>query len=410
MNYRLTNCIFLTLTLTVLASAQGAKPGGGGTGASPGSVGSRGPTTGTSSAPQPGVNNIPNPNDATFGQRAFISGKVVLDDGSQLTESAAIQTLCRGHRQTVARTDSHGGFMFEFGDRASAAAAGVGAADADSSFNPSDTQRSNQRDWRECELRADLPGFNSEVVDLNTRMTHFESTDIGRVVLHRMGQVQGLTISATSAAAPRDAQKAFEKGREKASKEKWDEAQPLFEKAVEIYPKYAVAWFELGRVQMHKNQIEQARSSFQQSMAADPKYANSYRGLAELALQEKQWPELVKITDQLLALNPVNYPDAWLRNALGNYYLRNLAVAEKSARQGMKIDEQHQSPRLEYLLGVILIQEQQYPEAATHIQNYLKGVTQPAEVEEAQKRLADITRLSASANAPADPPAKEEKK
>jgi hypothetical protein len=120
MNYRLTNCIFLTLTLTVLASAQGAKPGGGGTGASPGSVGSRGPTTGTSSAPQPGVNNIPNPNDATFGQRAFISGKVVLDDGSQLTESAAIQTLCRGHRQTVARTDSHGGFMFEFGDRASA--------------------------------------------------------------------------------------------------------------------------------------------------------------------------------------------------------------------------------------------------------------------------------------------------
>jgi tetratricopeptide (TPR) repeat protein len=145
-------------------------------------------------------------------------------------------------------------------------------------------------------------------------------------------------------------------------------------------------------------------------MAADPKYANSYRGLAELAMQEKQWPELVEMTDQLLALNPVNYPDAWLRNALGNYYLRNFAAAEKSARQGMKIDERAQVPRLEYLLGVILIQEQQYPEAATHIQNYLKVATLPAEIEEAQKRLADITRLSATASAPVSPPVNEEKK
>jgi lipoprotein NlpI len=405
MNYRLASCIFLTLTLTLVASAQGTKSGGG----SGASTGGRGPTTGTTPPRQPSVPSM-NSNDTSLGQRAFISGKVVLEDGSQLTEPATVQTICRGVRQTVAHTDSHGGFTFEFGDRASAAAAGVSEADVDSSWNPSSTRRSNQRDWRECELRAELPGFNSEVVDLNTRMTNFESTDIGRVVLHRMGRVEGLTISATSVAAPRDAQKAFEKGREKASKEKWDEAQPLFEKAVGIYPKYAVAWFELGRIQMHKNEAAQARSSFQQSMAADPKYANSYRGLAELAMQEKQWPELVKITDQLLALNPVNYPDAWLRNALGNYYLRNFAAAEKSARQGMKIDEHAQVPRLEYLLGVILIQEQQYPEAATHIQNYLKVAAQPAEVEEAQKRLADITRLSATASAPVSPPVNEEKK
>jgi hypothetical protein len=383
MKHRLTRSIFLALTLTLLASAQGTKSGG-----SSSSGGSRGPTTGTTPPPQPSLNI---PNDTSFGRRAFISGKVVLEDGSQLTEAAAIQTICRGRKQTVAHTDSHGGFAFEFGDRASAAAAGISEADVDSTWNPSATQHSSERDWRECELRADLPGFNSEVVDLNTRMTAFESTDIGRVVLHRMGQVEGLTISATSAAAPRDAQKAFEKGREKASKEKW----------VGIYPKYAVAWFELGRIQVHKNQAAQARSSFQQSMAADPKYANSYRGLAELAMQEKQWLELVKITDQLLALNPVNYPDAWLRNALGNYYLGNFAAAEKSARQ---------IPRLEYLLGVILVQEQQYPEAAKHIQNYLKVATLPAEIEEAQKRLADITRISAAASAPATPPANEEKK
>jgi tetratricopeptide (TPR) repeat protein len=341
-----------------------------------------------------------NTNDSSLLRKAFISGKVVLDDGSRLTESATIQTICRGHKMTVAHTDSRGGFSFEFGDRASAAAAGISAADVDSAWNPSSRQGGNQREWRECEVVADLPGFTSEVVDLNTRMSTYESTDIGRVVLHRLGQVQGMTISATSAAAPKDAQKAFDKGREKASRQKWDEAQPLLEKAVGIYPKYAAAWFELGVAQMHRNDAAQARHSFEQSMAADPKYVNSYRGLAELDTQQQQWEPLVKVTDQLLALNPVNFPDAWMRNALGNYYLHNFDAAEKSARQGMKVDEQHQTPKLEYLLGVILIQQHQYPEAATHIQNYLRGATQPAEVEEAQKRLADITRLSAAASRP----------
>jgi hypothetical protein len=392
MVYRLACCAFLTLYFTLSASAQGTKSPGRGTSTPPPSTTSR-PTM------QPNMT-VP---DATFGRRAFISGKVVLDDGSRITEPATIQTICRGHRQTVAHTDSRGGFSFEFGDRTSAAMAGISEADVDSGWNPSTANRSIQRDWRDCELLAELPGFTSQSIDLSSKMNTFETTDIGRLVLHRIGQVEGLTISATSAMAPKDAQKAFEKGREKAGKQKWDEAQPLFEKAVQIYPRYAVAWFELGRIQLQKNEAVPARNSFEQSIAADSKYANPYRGLAELETQQKQWESLVKVTDQLLALNPVSFPDAWLRNALGHYYMHEFAAAEKSARQGMKVDENHQIPKLEYLLGVILMQKRDYQEAATHIQNYLKQspALPEAEAQEAQKQLAEITRLSASASNPA---------
>ncbi len=393
MNYhRLTCCTFLTLTLTLFASAQGSK--------SPG----RGTTTGT---PNPGnTGNIPmqpplSVPDSTVGRRAFISGKVVLDDGAQLTEGATIQTICQGHRQTVAHTDSHGSFSFEFGDRMAAAAAGISAADVDSSYSPSGSFRGSQRDWRSCELQAELSGFTSQAVDLSSRMSTFETTDIGRLTLHRMGHVEGLTISATSAMAPRDAQKAFEKGRDKASKEKWDEAQPLLEKAVEIYPKYAVAWFELGRVQLTKKEDAEARKSFEQSIAADPKYVNPYRGLADLDTKQQQWPAVVSVTEQLLALNPVSFPDAWFRNALGHYYTQDFAAAEKSARQGMKVDDNHQYPKLEYLLGVILMQKREYQEAAAHIQSYLRVATQPSEIADAQKRLDEITKLSASVSVPA---------
>jgi hypothetical protein len=55
---------------------------------------------------------------------------------------------------------------------------------------------------------------------------------------------------------------------------------------------------------------------------------------------------------------------------------------------------------------MILAQERNYPEATLHIQNYLKFATQPAEVENAQKQLAEINRVSALAS----PPAAEEKK
>jgi Tetratricopeptide repeat len=390
MDNRLICCVFLTLTLTGLASGQ-SKPTGG-----------KGPTsTPTPSRPtltQPGMTP-----DVNLGQRAFLTGKVVLDDGTQLTESASIQTICRGRRQTVTHTDSHGSFSFELGDRTSTFAAGIGEADVDAISNPGAGNRGNnmQRDWRECELVAQLPGFSSQPVDLSSRLTTFESADIGRLVLHRMGQVEGMTISATSAMAPRDAQKAYEKGRQKASKEKWDEAEQLFSRAVEIYPKYAAAWYDLGRIQFRNNAADSARHSFEQSIAADPKFVNPYRGLAELDLSQKRWPELVTVTTQVLALNPVDFPDTWLRNALGNYYLQNLAEAEKSARQGMKVDDQHEVPKLEYLLGVILIQKRNYEEATSHIQNYLKVATQPADVDAAQKQLAEITRLTASATNPA---------
>ncbi len=393
MNYRPATCLFLTLTLSLLASAQGGKPTGG--------QGAGGSTpTRTPSMTQPSLS----PPDSTMGQRAFISGKVVLDDGTPLTESANIQTVCRGRRQTVAHTDLHGGFSFEFGDQTTIAAAGISEADIDSIANPAGGSNSrSRRDWRECELQADLPGFISQPIDLASRLTNFESTDIGRLVLHRMGQVEGLTISATSAMAPKDAQKAYEKGREKANKEKWDEAQQLLNKAVEIYPKYAAAWFDLGRVQMRTSQDAPARHSFEQAIAADPKYVSPYRGLAELDARQQRWPELVTVTVQLLALNPVNFPDAWLLNSVGNYYVHNLPEAEKSARQGMKVDDQHQVPKLEYLLGMVLAQEHEYPEAALHIRNYLKRATQPAEVADAQKQLDEITRLSAAVTDPAAP-------
>lgn len=240
----------------------------------------------------------------------FLSGRVVVDDGSVLTESASIQTVCRGQKRTETHTDSHGGFSFQFGSRPTSD--NGSQFDAETSARSTPSGRPERRDLQDCELQASLPGFTSSVVQLAGRFSGHENADIGRIVLHRMNKVEGFTISATTAQAPGAARKAFEKSQQQQRQGKWEEAQKSLEKAVAIYPKFAAAWFELGRVQLQKNDLPAARHCFQQSIAADAKYVSPYLVLTQLAQHDQNWQELAVVSDKLLALNPVSFPDVWL--------------------------------------------------------------------------------------------------
>lgn len=351
--------------------------------------GVRNPSRNIPVAPPPGVSNN------TTGN-VFLSGKVVIDDGTRLTEPAAIQSVCRGQKHTETYSDSHGNFSFEIGRSVNANSAGV--TDADTSWANSGPNR--VRALQDCELQASIAGFTSESVVLATKLSMGESADIGHIVVHRISKAEGLTISATTAAAPGSAKKAYEKGCKHANKSEWDQAEEAFQKAVGIYPRYAIAWFELGRVQQKKSNDDSARHSFQQSIGADPGYANPYRYLAQLAAVSKQWSDVVEITAKLLALNPVNFPDAWFLNALGHYEKQNLENAEKSARQGLRVDEEHHVPKLEYLLGVVLAERRNYDEALVHLNRYIQLIPGAANTEEVKKQVAQIEQLVAARTGP----------
>jgi tetratricopeptide (TPR) repeat protein len=335
--------------------------------------------------------NMPDP--TTSAPSVFLSGKVAIDDGTPLTEGAAVQTICKGQKRTEAYTDRNGNFSFQFQSKPSINS-NVSVDDADSTpWMSSMSTRGNQRSLQDCELTAWLPGFRAELVELS-RVAGDQQSNIGRIVLHRLNQVDGLTLSATSAAAPEDAKKSYEKGLKERDKAKLDEAQKHFEKAVSLYAKYAVAWFELGRIQLQKNDPAGAQRSFQEAVNADPKYVSPYRMLAQMAAKEKQWLAVVEQTGKLLALNPVNFPDAWFLNAAGYYFQANFEAAEKSARQGLKIDEEHRLPKLDYLLALVLVQKHGYAEAADHVRSFLAHTTNPPDIEDGKKELAEIERLA----------------
>ena len=405
----------LALGLSVLAQVR---PPGGGTGG-PGGTGGGGGGVGTGTPPRPGTPTMPdttrmpgnNPNQTPdFTQRPiFISGKVMLDEGTPPPESVVIQLVCNGMPRSIGYTDSKGRFSIDLSNRNNSA---VFADASQSDFgglggmnNPGmSSTRSGmpgqgssgalgERSFMGCDLQASLAGFRSDSVNLGTRRV-LENPEVGTIILHRLGNVEGLTISATSAMAPKDAKKAFEKGRNDAKKEKWDEAQREFQKAVEIYPKYAVAWYELGRVQEQQKDFDAARKSYAQSLAADGKYVNPYQQLAMMAAREQNWQEVAEDTDRLLRLNPVDFPQAWFYNSLANYYLKKLDVAEKSAREGISLDAAHRVPKMSHLLGVILAQRQDYSGAAEQMRNYLRFAPNATDVEMVKKQLADVEKAA----------------
>jgi tetratricopeptide (TPR) repeat protein len=139
--------------------------------------------------------------------------------------------------------------------------------------------------------------------------------EIGTIVVQRMGESQGTTVSATSLNAPKDAKKAFDKGHQAVEQNKLTEAQPELEKAVQLYPQYASAWLDLGWVYSQQNLLEKARNAFQQAHAADDKFVPAYVGLSSIAVRESKWQEAAEQSARATELDGVDFPAAFYYNS-----------------------------------------------------------------------------------------------
>jgi outer membrane protein assembly factor BamD (BamD/ComL family) len=333
----------------------------------------------------------------------YISGKVIMDDGTAPAQSVVIQRVCNGSPHAAGHTDSKGSFSIDLTDRLAA------SEDADASERggfrlPGSASNSNGgfssgssssstglSRYSNCDVQAYLPGFRSDLVSLANRHS-LDDPDIGTIVLHRLGNVEGLTISVTTAMAPKDAKKAYEKGMSAVKKEKWEDAEREFQKAVDSYPKFAEAWYQFGLVQEKLGEPDAARKSYGEAIKADTKFVSPYLPLTMMALEAKNWPLVASHTGLLLKLNPVDFPYAWYLNSLANYTMKNLDAAEKSIRQGMSNDPAHRYPRMEELLAYILVEKHDPAGGAEHLRAYLKLSPDGKDSDVVRRNLAQLER------------------
>jgi tetratricopeptide (TPR) repeat protein len=380
--------IFLLAGVAAAQQRTGGTTGGAATGTAPNTGGAN---TRTPSIITPPGNNGPD-------QRPiFISGKVALSDGTVPTDPVKIERVCNGTARVEARTDRKGRFSFqlgqnlEFQDASANGQDGFGGGFGGVPRGPAFGSNSSLRDNNlfGCELRATLPGYRSDSVTL-ANIHYMDNPDVGTIILHPIAKVDGLTVSATTALAPKDARKAYEKGLEAAAKKNPDEAQKDFEKAVELYPRYAAAWLALGQIDEQREHAEEARKAYDQSIAADTKFVPPYERISFMDLRESKWQELADTTDHMLQLNPYDYPSAYYLSSVANLQLQHLDVAEKSAREAIRLDPLKKNARAYYVLGLILAQKQQFTASAESLRTFLDSDPQAPDVDFVRKQLTQV--------------------
>jgi tetratricopeptide (TPR) repeat protein len=397
------------LSENVLAQKGGTQGSGGAAspgGASPG-AGSVGRTPNNPNNPNPYSIPQQNPNDNNSGPFAnrpiFLSGKVMFDDGGPTNSDIRIERVCGATQRLETHTDSKGRFSFQLGGNTTvdtdAADSGIGSGfgrQGGSNSPFSQGNRGGLDGMFGCEIRAAYPGYRSDMVPLANRHS-LDDPDLGTIVLHRLANVQGSTISLTTAAAPKSARKDYEKGIQLAEKGKFEEAEKRFLEATDVYPKFAAAWFALGQVQQRENKPAEARKSYEAAIGADKKFVSPYDQLALLSAQGGNWEEAVKYSKTVIELNPVEFPSAFWYNAIANYNLKNTGEAEKSVKALLKVDTRHRYPQAESMLAQFAVNRGEYAEAATHLRAYLALAPNAKDAATLKAELQKIDDASAAA-------------
>lgn len=155
-----------------------------------------------------------------------------------------------------------------------------------------------------CNLLLYSPGYRMMTLPLSLDPTfgmgYYNS--IGKIRLEPYEDVS--RVSVTSFTAPKEAQKAYEKGAKKFIDGKLLEAKALLLEATDLHPEYAAAWTMLGRTLERTGEPQDARNAFERSIEADPDFVAPYRPLVRILAADKEWAVMSEVAQKGVALDP----------------------------------------------------------------------------------------------------------
>ncbi len=305
-------------------------------------------------------------------------GKLAVEGGLLPWEPLLVSVLCKGSVMNTTQTDLKGRYVIRFVN--TKGMPGV----------PQDDQRQMETQYEGCAVQATMAGYHSSSVTI-TRRNLIDEPNLATIVLSPEGRGGGTEMSATTASAPGNAMKAFEKARSEWLDQKSDAAQKDLEKAVKLYPNFAEAWLQIGRMQ-EPSDPKAARDSFMKALAADPNYILPYEELAGLLARDEKWQETLDQTSHALQLDPAGTPQIWYFNGVANFQLGKTAEAKASALKALAIDPRHSVIGTEQLLAVILARQADYSGALEHLRNSLTYLPPGPSADLVKQQIAQIER------------------
>jgi hypothetical protein len=368
MKIKLSVLYIAVLAFQIASFAQGAKPAAGSSMPNP-------PASTTPSDPNKYMNRDWNKLMKEGRAGDYLAGNVTLVGGALPWDAIPVTVTCDGKVRYTTNTDAKGGFV-------------IAPSDPQGSTTVKADSKPFASQFVGCGVDASLPGFNSTPIVVVNRNV-LDSPSLGTITLHREAGAGDSSLSATTAAAPKEALKSFEKARSEWLDNKPDRAQKDLQKCVEEYPQFAEAWYQLGKIQEAAKSPD-AWISYSKAAVADPNFDLPHRHLAVLAALAGKWPELLEQTTLDLQLNPRGTVDMWYYDALANFQLQKLDPAEASANKSLAMDPLHTQPNTEQLLAVILAQKQDFAGALQHLHNCLTYFQPGPNLDLVKQQIAQI--------------------
>jgi Flp pilus assembly protein TadD len=254
---------------------------------------------------------------------------------------------------------------------------------------------------RSCVFRASHTGYVSTTIDASNLNLAMHDTTL---------KVAPLVIAVVTADPytiheaediPRRAKSSFESALKAIDARKYDEAISDFQASVAAVPKFAGGWHALGVVYDTKEMLADARAAYNHAIEADPKQMPSYVTLTRLCVKTKDWQCAIENSDILIKLDGKHiYPEIYLHRAVAQYELKNLAAAQESAQEAIRLDAKHKWPRAEYVLGRVLEAKGDINGARDHMKTYLELQPTAKDAEDVQTHMLGLGKPEQAAKEP----------
>jgi tetratricopeptide (TPR) repeat protein len=204
------------------------------------------------------------------------------------------------------------------------------------------------------------------------------------------------TVSAVRLGVPGKARSQYEKACSAFKKNNMSEAEQHARDAIQKYPNYPAAWVMLGQALQGERKLDEAHDACSKPLTVDPTYLPPYLCLAGLLNHERQWSDLLALTDRFHGMNPVADMYASYYRGLALFHMGNLPEAQKSVSQAIAIDTEHHQPGFFFLLAQIYGEQRDLIDATVQIQQFQKFTNSKQDKDSANEYLSELqSRLNA---------------
>lgn len=97
------------------------------------------------------------------------------------------------------------------------------------------------------------------------------------------------------------------RGKESASRKKWEEAIDLYNKAIKENPNYGYAFISKGIAYMSQGELDKAISNFSESIDVSPEFTEAYQNRGVLLEYKGQFNKAIADFDKAIAADPNSY-------------------------------------------------------------------------------------------------------